>query len=192
MIRRLLGRALLVWAFLALPSLGQAQEAVLTGTVTDSTGGVLPGVTIVAVHEATGNRFEATTDATGNYRIPVRVGGYVITAELQGFTTVTRPGIQLLVGQTAAINLQMSPSTVQETVTVTAEAPILNVATSSLGGNVDPHAGAGTAVQRTELDGAGAARARQPHCVHERQLACCRIATAARSVSTRRTWTACR
>ena len=49
-----------------------------------------------------------------------------------------RSGIQLLVGQTAALNLQLSLSTVQETVTVTAEAPLLNVSTSSLGGNVDP------------------------------------------------------
>ena len=49
-----------------------------------------------------------------------------------------RTGVQLLVGQTAAVNLQMAPSTVQETVTVTAEAPLLNVSTSSLGGNVDP------------------------------------------------------
>ena len=115
------------------------------------------------MHEATGNRFEAITDATGNYRIPVRVGAHTITAELQGFTTVTRPGIQLLVGQTAAINLQMAPSTVQETVTVTAEAPILNVATSSLGGNVDPHAGTGAPGRRPQLDGAGAPRAGQPH-----------------------------
>ena len=51
---------------------------------------------------------------------------------------MTRTGVQLLVGQTATINLQMAPSTVQETVTVTAEAPLLNVATSSLGGNIDP------------------------------------------------------
>ena len=148
MIGRVLRRALLVAMFIALPALGHAQEAVLTGTVTDSTGGVLPGVTVIAVHEATGNRFEAITDATGNYRIPVRVGGHTITAELQGFTTVTRPGVQLLVGQTAAINLQMSPSTVQETVTVTAEAPILNVATSNLGGNVDP-----TQVQELPVQG---------------------------------------
>src|SRR5262245_33257113 len=122
MIGRVLTRALLVATFIVLPAVGHAQEAVLTGTVTDSTGGVLPGVTVTALHEATGNRFEAITDATGNYRIPVRVGAHTITAELQGFTTVTRPGVQLLVGQTAAINLQMSPSTVQETVTVTAEA----------------------------------------------------------------------
>lgn len=134
----LVRRLLLAVAMLAVPALGFAQEAVLTGTVTDSSGGVLPGVTVTAVNEATGNRFEAVTDGTGIYRIPVRVGAYKITSDLQGFTTVTRSNLQLLVGQTITVNLQMSPSTVQETVTVTAEAPLLNVATSSLGGNVDP------------------------------------------------------
>ena len=128
----------LLGAILALPLAAFAQEAVLTGTVTDSTGAVLPGVTVVAVNNATGNRFEAVTDERGIYRIPTRVGVYQITSELQGFTTVNRAGVQLLVGQTANVNLQMSPSTVQETVTVTAEAPLLNVTTSSLGGNVDP------------------------------------------------------
>lgn len=68
----------------------------------------------------------------------MRVGAYRITMELSGFTTVTQTGVQLLVGQTASINAQLKPSTVQETVTVTAEAPLLNVTTSSLGGNIDP------------------------------------------------------
>ena len=116
-----------------------AQEAVLIGTIADSTGAVLPGVTVTAVHEATGNRFVAVTDERGAYRIPTRVGRYQVTAELQGFSTVTRGGLDLLVGQTVTVDLQMAPSTVQETVTVTAEAPLLNVSTSSLGGNVDPH-----------------------------------------------------
>src|SRR5690242_13761625 len=138
MARHLVRRLLFAGVLLMLPVAGYAQEAVLTGTVTDSTGAVLPGVTVVAVNEATGNRFEAVTDERGIYRIPARVGAYRISAELQGFTTVARTGIQLLVGQTAAVNLQMAPSTVQETVTVTAEAPMLNVTTSSLGGNVDP------------------------------------------------------
>src|SRR5438045_6289735 len=113
--------ACLLGSVLALPAAGYGQEAVLSGTVTDATGGVLPGVTIRAVHEATGNSFEAVTDQRGAYRIPVRIGGYVITAELAGFTTVTRRGVELLVGETAAIDLQMRPSAVQETVTVTAE-----------------------------------------------------------------------
>ena len=139
----------------------------LTGTVTDSTGGVLPGVTVTAVHEATGNRFTAVTDERGIYRIPVRVGVYQLTAELQGFTTVNRTGVELLAGQTASIDLQLSPSTVQETVTVTAEAPLLDVTTSSLGGNVDPRQVQELPVQRPQLDGARAAGAGQPHDRHQ-------------------------
>ena len=130
---------LLACALLALPDGVFAQEATLTGTVTDSTGAVLPGVTVLAVNAATGNRYEAVTDDLGIYRIPARVGAYTVSAELSGFSTVQRAGIQLLVGQTVSVNLQMSPSTVQETVTVTADAPLLNVTTSSLGGNVDPN-----------------------------------------------------
>src|SRR5688572_21649679 len=135
---RLIRAWALALALIALPGAASAQEAVLTGTVTDSTGAVLPGVTIVAVNDATGNRFEGVTDERGIYRIPARVGAYAISAELSGFSTVTRSGVQLLVGQTAAVNLQMSPSTVQETVTVSAEAPLLNVTTSSLGANINP------------------------------------------------------
>ena len=131
-------RLMLIVALLAVPVIAFAQEAVLTGTVTDSTGGVLPGVTVTAVHEATGNRFVGVTDERGVYRIAARVGAYQLTAELQGFTTVARTGVELLVGQVASINLQMAPSSVQETVTVSAEAPLLDVTTSTLGGNVDP------------------------------------------------------
>jgi len=105
---------------LALPALVFAQEATVTGTITDSTGGVLPGVTVLAVNEASGNQFESVTDGRGVYRIPARVGTYRITASLTGFSTVNRTGLNLLVGQTATINLQMAPSTLQETVTVTA------------------------------------------------------------------------
>jgi hypothetical protein len=135
-VRRLL---VLLWmGLVAVPTAGYAQEAVLAGMVTDSTGGVLPGVTVSAIHEATGNRFQTVTDERGLYRIPARVGGYQLTAELQGFTTLVRGGVQLLIGQTATVDMQMAPSTVQETVTVSAEAPLLNVTTSSLGGNISP------------------------------------------------------
>jgi hypothetical protein len=135
---RVLGKVLLIAALLAWPSVSHAQEAVLTGTVTDSTGGVLPGVTMTAVHEASGNRFIGVTDERGVYRIAARVGAYQLTAELQGFATVARTGVEVLVGQIANINVQMAPSNVQETVTVSAEAPLLDVTTSTLGGNVDP------------------------------------------------------
>jgi hypothetical protein len=131
-------RAVLALAILMVPMAVFAQEAVLTGSVTDSTGGVLPGVTVTASNEATGNKFVGVTDEKGIYRIPVRIGSYVITGELSGFTSATRNGVQLLVGQTASIDLRMSPSTVTETVTVTGEAPLIDLKNSSIGGNVDP------------------------------------------------------
>src|SRR5690349_10830097 len=141
-------RVLLALAFLAMLPLGAfAQEATLSGTVTDSTGGVLPGVTITATHTATGNTFVAVTDEKGGYRIPVRVGMFKVDAELPGFGTVTRQ-IDLLVGQTATLNLQMAPSTVQETVTVTGEAPLIDLKNSSLGGNID-----GRQVQELPVNG---------------------------------------
>jgi hypothetical protein len=129
----------LVGAILVLlPVIGLAQEATIGGTVRDTTGAVLPGVAVRAVHEATGNSFETFTDERGGFRIPVRTGDYRITAELSGFTTLTRTGLQVLVGQQVVVNLEMMPSAVQETVTVTGEAPLLDVTSSQLSGNIDP------------------------------------------------------
>jgi hypothetical protein len=130
-------RVVLIGAILLLPVSAFAQEAVLTGTISDSTGAVLPGVTVTASNEATGNKFVGVTDERGIYRVPVRIGDYQVTAELQGFSTAMRANVQLLVGQTATLNLQMAPSTVQETVTVTGEAPLIDLKNSSLGGNID-------------------------------------------------------
>ena len=134
----LVRRLLLLGAVLALPAIAFAQEAVLTGTITDSTGAVLPGVTLTAVNEATGNNYGAVTDGAGVYRIPVRVGVYKVTANLAGFGDVIRTGVDLLVGQTITLNLQMAPSTLQETVRVTGEAPLIETQSSELGGNIDP------------------------------------------------------
>src|ERR671912_428570 len=119
-------RCLVVLAlFFSFPSASTAQDATIGGIITDSTGGVLPGVTIVAVHEASGNTFEAVNDERGAFRIAVRPGVFRLTAELPGFATLTRTGLELLVGQTAIANLQLAPSTVQEAVTVTGEAPLI-------------------------------------------------------------------
>lgn len=129
---------LVIVVMMALPAAAYPQEATLSGTVTDATGGVLPGVTVTAVHEMSGNTFLGVTDERGTFRIPVRTGIYRMTLELPGFTTLNRGGLELLVGQTAVVSLQMAPSGVQESVTVTGEAPLLDVTQSSLGGNIDP------------------------------------------------------
>jgi len=85
---------LLLCAILLLPALLFAQEAVLTGTITDATGAVLPGVTVQATLESSGNTFEAVTDGRGVYRIPARIGSYTIKAQFPGFGTITRQGVE--------------------------------------------------------------------------------------------------
>src|SRR4029450_1565807 len=76
----------------ALPGALFAQEATATGTITDATGGVLPGGTVRAPDEESGNRFVAVPDGEGRFRLPLRIGTYRMAAELSGFATVTRTG----------------------------------------------------------------------------------------------------
>src|SRR6267142_548686 len=121
----------------ALPTAGYAQDSTISGTAIDSTGGVLPGVTVTATNVDSGNTFVAVSDDRGNFRLPVRIGNYRITADLTGFATVNRT-VQMLVGQTSVVNFQMAPSTLQETVTVTGEAPLIDTTTSTVGANIDP------------------------------------------------------
>ena len=103
-----IGRFLITVVLVILPVAAYAQEATFAGSVTDSTGGVLPGVTITAVHADSGNRFVAVTNERGEFRLPVRIGALSIIAELPGFATVNRT-MQLLLGQTAEVSFQMAP-----------------------------------------------------------------------------------
>src|SRR5687767_160940 len=98
--------AVLTTGILALPITAFAQEATLSGQVTDATGALLPGVVVRAIHEATGTSTEVVTDGRGGFRIPARIGPHQITAELAGFATVTRTGLALAVGQEVVVNLQ--------------------------------------------------------------------------------------
>ena len=82
-----LRRLVVLFALLLFPATSFAQEAILSGTVTDTTGGVLPGVVVTAVHEASGNSFETVTDSAGGYRLSVRIGTYRIKLDLAGFAT---------------------------------------------------------------------------------------------------------
>ncbi len=88
-----------------------AQEATLSGTVVDATGGVLPGATLTAVLEASGNTFEGVTDERGVYRIAARAGLYRLTVAMPGFGNVNRQGIELLVGQQVVVNVSCAEPT---------------------------------------------------------------------------------
>jgi len=120
-----------------LPSAAIAQESLVSGTVTDSTGGVLPGVTVTALNDASGNTFVAVTDERGAFRLAVRTGRYRISIQLASFTTADR-NVELLLGQTIVVNVQMSPSRLQETVTVSAESPLVDTTSSTVAANIDP------------------------------------------------------
>src|SRR5881409_1448806 len=126
-----------IGAILMLPVCGRAQDSTVSGTVTDPSGAVIPGVTVTATHMESGNKFVAVTDERGGYRLLVRVGNYRITAELPGFGTVNR-NIELLVGQTVVVNIEMMPSTIAETVNVTGEVPLVDTETSKVSSNIDP------------------------------------------------------
>ena len=125
-------------ALLALPLVAHAQDTTLLGTVRDNTGGVLPGVTVTATNEAQGTTFVGVTDDKGLYRITVRPGTFRITADLSGFTSPPRPGVEILLGRQVTLNLDMSVSGLQESVTVTGEAPLLDTSSSTIASNIDP------------------------------------------------------
>src|SRR5262249_57980615 len=108
-----------------------------SGTVTDTTCDVIPGGMMTATHNESGNRFVAVTDERGGYRLQVRVGNYRITAELPGFGTVNR-NIEVRVGQSVVVNIEMMPSTISETVNVTGEVPLVDTETSKVSSNIDP------------------------------------------------------
>jgi hypothetical protein len=108
-----------------------AQNAQITGTLKDQSGGVLPGATVTARNQETGLTRTAVTEGNGEYRLPVLPPGvYTITAELQGFSTETRADLTLVIDQTAIINFLLKPATLTETVTVTGESPLVDTTAS--------------------------------------------------------------
>jgi hypothetical protein len=116
-----------------------AQEASLTGTVIDDTKAVLPGVTVTAVDLSNGAQFVSVSDVRGEYRLlQMPPAHYRLHAELTGFTSVVVTDIQLLVGQNAVVPLALKLAQVNETVTVTGEAPLVDTASSQVAGNVNP------------------------------------------------------
>ena len=120
---------LLVWTPSAFAQ-GTTTSSVV-GTVTDPDGVALPGVTVSIVHEPTGTRYTAYTRADGRFSVfNVRVGGpYAVTAELQGFSPLTRSGLTTSLGEELSINFAMQLQAVAETLTVTATSnPIINPA----------------------------------------------------------------
>jgi hypothetical protein len=125
------GPALIVLCLLALlwaiPAIAQEQTGSIQGTVRDSSGGVLPGVTVEARSPTVVGVSTAVSDAQGVYRFPaLPPGTYTITATLQGFNAQKVTGT-LSLGQLMRVDVTMTVGGVAETVQVTGEAPLIDV-----------------------------------------------------------------
>ena len=126
--RRFSAASLVLGVLVLVPSLAFAQ-ATITGVVKDASGGVLPGVTVEASSPTLIERVRsATTDGAGQFRIvDLRNGSYTVTFSLPGFTTVKREGIELSGTFVAVVNTDLKVGTLQETIVVTGQTPIVDV-----------------------------------------------------------------
>ena len=116
---------------LLVPASALAQSSI-TGTVRDTSGGVLPGVTVEATSPALiGGARVVVTDSQGLYRlVDLRPGAYTVTFSLASFKTVKREGIELQAEFTATVNADLSVGALEETITVSGEAPIVDIRSS--------------------------------------------------------------
>jgi len=121
------GSALLVCVLLA--PISAFAQASIVGAVKDSSGAVLPGVTVEATSPALIEKVRsAVTDGTGRYRIEnLQPGTYTVTFTLPGFSIVKREGIELTGSFVATVNGELRVGTLEETITVTGETPIVDV-----------------------------------------------------------------
>ena len=105
----------------------------LAGRVTDESGAVLPGVTVTATQTATGFTRSVVTDGTGAWIMPnLPTGPYRLEVSLQGFRTYVQTGIVLQVGATPTINAVLAVGNLEETVSVEAAAPIVDVRSAGI------------------------------------------------------------
>ena len=121
---------------LAAPAFAQSQAAngAIEGTVTDSSGAVLPGVTVTVTNLDTGLERSIVTNEKGLYRAPLLpLGNYRVVAELQGFKKYEQSGVRVSVGQAAVVNVAMGVGAVSETITVLADSPVADLSRIDIG-----------------------------------------------------------
>jgi hypothetical protein len=110
---------------------GASTTGSINGKVADTSGGVLPGVTVSATSPSSMGVQSSVTDTGGNYRFPaLPPGSYTVTFELPGFNTLKRENIQISMGFTATVNVELAVASLQETVTVTGDSPVIDTSST--------------------------------------------------------------
>ncbi|HJZ73165.1 MAG TPA: TonB-dependent receptor, partial [Vicinamibacterales bacterium] len=129
---------LLAVAFVATSMAAHAQTVsptagAINGTVTDATKAVLPGVTVTVSGPAVMGSPTAVTDQNGFFRLSsLSPGDYTLRFDLSGFGTVTRESIHVSLGFTATVNVEMSPGSVAETITVSGASPVVDLQSTNV------------------------------------------------------------
>jgi hypothetical protein len=130
--------ALALSLFILVPAYGQVSGAMLSGTVTDTSGAVIPKANVSIKNTATGVTRDIATDAAGFYSAPnLLPGNYDITTRAPGFSTQVQTGIPLTVGAQQIQNIRLQLGQVTEKVEVTGEAPAVQLTTSAVSAQVD-------------------------------------------------------
>lgn len=116
------------------PVSAQSFTATILGTVKDASGAVIPQATIVAINNATNARIDVRSDANGSYVVPnLPPGEYTIEVDSAGFKKFIQKGITLLVQQQARVEVELQVGAPTESVSITADATLLEATTSSIG-----------------------------------------------------------
>src|SRR5262249_22353549 len=131
-------RILVCLLFASLSLFAQSDRGTITGTVSDTTGALIPGVSVVATNVETGARYQTATTETGNYTLaPLPTGLDQLSAELPGFKKYVRQGINVLVAQMLRLDVGLEVGSNDESVTVTEAAPLLKTESSEVAHNVN-------------------------------------------------------
>ncbi|MGH9454277.1 MAG: carboxypeptidase regulatory-like domain-containing protein, partial [Terriglobia bacterium] len=130
---------LVMWSLLlGAPAWGQ-QQGTISGTITDNTGGMIPGVTIQVTNVSTQVTRTTSTNSAGYYISENLIPGeYVVSAQKQGFKKATRSSFTLQVAQSATVNFTLEVGAVTQTVSVRATPPLLQTTNSTIGQVVGP------------------------------------------------------
>src|SRR6185295_4072216 len=134
-----IGAALGIALMLTLPSLAFAQgDARFSGTVVDKTGAIVPGATVTVKNERTGEERAATSNSDGRYVVPgLKPSTYTLRVKFGQFSPLEYTGLELVAAQDFALDLQLQPAGVSETITVTAPTNVIDLSSARQGVNVN-------------------------------------------------------
>jgi hypothetical protein len=133
-------KLLVLCSVCACAAIAQEYRATLTGRILDAQGAVIPEARITATNQQTGARSDTTSGPDGVYTIPfLAPGAYTLTVEAPGFKKYVRQNLQLSTGERVGVDVQMEIGQASEAVTVSAEAPLLNTESATVGQVIGSH-----------------------------------------------------